>query len=160
MTRVEAGPCDECEGERVETVRFRVAAEGPHEPAPQGSKKNVGRRGRKVVMVESSDYLKPWRNKVIEASARVLGEQCDGVAFDGPLHIDLTFRMHRGKTVTRVHHTTSPDGDKIMRGVLDGLVLGGLLVDDSNVVSGTFEKLYATAESGQGVTITITRVTS
>jgi Holliday junction resolvase RusA-like endonuclease len=143
------------EGYEVSGVRFRVAAEGPWEPAPQGSKRSLG-KGR---MVESSKYLKPWRQKVIDASAKVLTEQCDGVPFGGPLHVDLTFRMHRGKTVTREHHTTTPDGDKLKRGVLDGLVQGGLIKDDSLMVSWCGEKLYATADSGQGVVITITRVT-
>lgn len=140
----------------VHSVRFRVAAEGPHEPAPQGSK-DVNRNGG---VRESSKYSRPWRKKVIKEAARVLREQCEGVMFDGPVHIDLTFRMYRGKTVKRVHHTTRPDGDKLKRCALDGLVLGGLLADDSIMVSWTGEKLYATPESGQGVTITITRVTS
>lgn len=145
------------DGERiVHSVRFRVPAEGPWEPAPQGSKTSLG-KGR---MKESSKYLKPWRQKVIDASARVLKEHCDGVPFTGPLHVDLTFRMHRGKTVKRTYHTTTPDKNKLKRNVMDGLTQGGLIADDSLMVSWTGEKLYATPVSGQGVTITITRVVS
>lgn len=140
----------------VHSVRFRVPADGPWEPAPQGSKTATRNGGVR----ESSKYLKPWRDKVIKEAARVLAEHCDGVPFTGPLHVDLTFRMHRGKSVRRAYHTTTPDGDKLKRGVLDGLTQGGLIEDDKFMVSWTGEKLYATPESGQGVTITITRVTS
>lgn len=150
--------CDEDGLFKVISVRFRVAGEGRWEPAPQGSKKNVGKKGKKAVMVESSKYLKPWREKVIEASARVLAEQCDGVAFDGSLHVDLTFRMHRGKSVSRPLPCVAPDLDKLVRGVMDGLTQGGLIADDSRVTSHTAEKLYATSESGQGVLITVHKV--
>jgi Holliday junction resolvase RusA-like endonuclease len=138
----------------ISAVRFAVYGEGRWEPAPQGSKtpnRNGGVR-------ESSKYLKPWRKKVIEASAKVLAEQCEGIPFDGPLAVDLVFRMHRGKTVRRTHHTTTPDGDKLMRAVFDGLTQGGLITDDSIVVKGTYEKGYATPKSGQGVLITIHKV--
>jgi crossover junction endodeoxyribonuclease RusA len=140
--------------EPTATVRFRVAAEGRWEPAPQGSKKSVG-RGR---MIESSKYLKPWREKVIEASAKVLADQCDGVTFDGSLSVDLVFHMHRGKSVRRPWPCVAPDLDKLVRGVLDGLTQGGLIADDSRVTVLSAGKLYANAESGQGVLITIRKV--
>jgi crossover junction endodeoxyribonuclease RusA len=138
----------------ISGVRFRVAATGPWEPAPQGSKRSVG-KGR---MVESSKYLKPWRKKVIEASAEMLREQCGGVAFDGPLAVRLSFRMHRGKSVRRPLPCVAPDLDKLERGVLDGMTQGGLIADDARVVSLTSDKLYATSDSGQGVSITVHRV--
>lgn len=142
----------------VNGVRFAVHGEGPYEPAPQGSKKIVGKKGQKGRLKESSPYHGPWRDKVIDASAKVLTEQCEGVVFEGPLHVDLTFHMPRGKTVKRVHHTTYPDADKLTRCVFDGLTQGGLIKDDAIIVSGSFEKRYATPESGQGVLITIHRV--
>ncbi len=146
--------CGENGDYSISAVRFRVPADGPWEPAPQGSKKSVG-KGR---MIESSKYLKPWRKKVIKAAAEVLAEQCEGVPFDGSLSVKLFFRMHRGKSVRRPLPCVAPDLDKLVRGVLDGLTQGGLIADDSRVVSLTAVKHYATPESGQGVSITITKV--
>ncbi len=146
--------CDEDGGYSISAVRFRVPAEGPWEPAPQGSKKSVG-RGR---MIESSKYLKPWREKVIEAAERVLAEQCEGIVFDGSLSVNLRFRMHRGKSVRRPLPCVAPDLDKLVRGVLDGLTQGGLIADDARVTSLTADKSYATPESGQGVSVTVYKV--
>lgn len=119
-------------------------------PAPQGSKRHVG-NGR---LIEASKRLKPWRDEVIRATEKMAAtvEQ-----LDGPLYIRLEFRVPRPKTVTRDYPITRSSGDidKLVRGVLDGIDIGGLINDDSQVVDVRASKRYSV---DPGVTIYIDRI--
>jgi crossover junction endodeoxyribonuclease RusA len=105
------------------------------DPAPQGSKRHVG-GGR---LIESSKRLKPWRAAVAH-EARLAGQQVAG-----PCAVELDFRFMRPKGHHRANgelRASAPrfcvvkrnDLDKCCRSTLDGLVDGGLLVDDCLVV--------------------------
>lgn len=107
-------------------------------PAPQGSKRHVG-GGR---MVEMSKNVAPWREAV--AAAARLEMVATGMAepLDGALSLSASFRLpmptsrpKRVREAGRQWRTSTPDLDKLLRSTLDGLVMGGLIVDDARVVS-------------------------
>lgn len=119
-------------------------------PAPQGSKRHVG-NGR---LIEASKRLKPWRDEVIRATERM----CETVdQLEGPLYIRLEFRIPRPKTVTREYPVTRSGGDldKLVRGVLDGVDIGGLVNDDSQFIDIRASKRYSV---DPGVTIYIDKI--
>lgn len=121
----------------------------PGVPAPQGSKRHVGRG----VLIESSKAVGPWRERVALAAhshARVL--------LGGPVSVDLVFVLPRPKSAPK--RTTPPaikrpDLDKLARAILDALT-GVWFADDSAVVSLFASKRLAEIEESPGVHITIT----
>lgn len=121
----------------------------PGRPAPQGSKRHVG-RGR---LIESSKYVKPWR-QVVDAAARLERAKLDG-PLDGPLELTVIFYLARGKTVRRLLPTVAPDLSKLARSTEDALTTAGLIVDDSRITALHAWKRYA-GERGPGALIRIT----
>jgi len=120
-------------------------------PAPQGSKRHVGRG----VMVESSKKVKPWRDAVRgEAAAAMLAQ---GLArFDGPLQLIVTFYFprpasHYGtgrnagvlKASAPAAPAVMPDLSKLVRSTEDALTDAGVWADDSRVVLVEARKRYA-----------------
>ena len=61
-------------------------------PAPQGSKRYVGRAGGKGVLVESSARAKPWRAKVTDAAAEAWAGQ---EAIDAPIVLTAIFAFSK-----------------------------------------------------------------
>jgi hypothetical protein len=116
------------------------------EPAPQGSKTGFIKNGR-VVMVESSKKVKPWRAAVFETTARHMSWETLS-AFDKPVKIRLAFHLPRPKTVTRKWPGVKPDLDKLIRSTFDGLTMGGLYTDDALVISVSATKQYSTDRIG------------
>lgn len=131
-------------------IRFTV----PGIPAPQGSKRYLGTKGGKGILVESSKRVAPWRADVMYAAIGAHDRQIPGA-----LSVTLDFRLPRPKG----HHgvrglrpsaprfpTTKPDLDKLARAVLDALK-GIVWIDDSQVV-----ELHASKDYGDpGVDIQI-----
>ena len=121
-------------------------------PAPQGSKRHVGRG----IMVESSKKVRPWRNDVIAASQLSYKQE----PLTCPVAIELSFYFPRPKNHFRTGKfagmlkenaplwTTSNSGgdlDKLCRATLDGLSHksgGMILIDDSICARLTAEKRY------------------
>jgi len=116
------------------------------EPAPQGSKTGFIKSGR-VVMVESSKKVKPWRAAVTEQTARFLSWNTLE-AMKTPLEIALVFHLPKPKTVTRKWPAVKPDLDKLIRSTFDGLTTGGLYTDDALVIAVSASKQYATDRIG------------
>jgi crossover junction endodeoxyribonuclease RusA len=113
-------------------------------PAPQGSKRHVG-GGR---MVESSRALGPWREAVRAETQRVLEQLPEPDGFlEGPVLVDICFWLPRPKSLPKKVElpVKRPDLDKLVRAVLDGLVSGGAMADDSQVVSLIATKDFATS---------------
>ena len=107
------------------------------EPAPQGSKTGFIKNGR-VVMVESSKKVKPWREAVAaQTQAKVQA------ALQNPVEIALVFHLPKPKTVTRKWPAVKPDLDKLIRSTFDGLTTGGLYTDDALVIAVSASKQYA-----------------
>lgn len=139
-------------------------------PAPQGSKRHVG-GGR---MVESSRVVGPWREAVrAEAQRANTVTGFDGRPSSAPLYAPLSVTIvfvlprplsHWGGT----HHDAGyikpsapkypakrPDLDKLCRAVLDGLVAGGVMADDSQVCSINSAKVYASNGEAPGAIIEV-----
>lgn len=123
----------------------------PGVPAPQGSKTGFIRGGR-VVMKESSEKVKPWREAISVIA--------DGVLLEGPLHLEVEFIMPRTKAMRdkpAPPMIQRPDLDKLVRSTCDGLT-GAAYKDDSQVVSITAHKRRAEPGEPTGAHITISPV--
>lgn len=113
-------------------------------PAPQGSKKHVG-RGR---MVEVSKKLKPWRKAVTQQAKAALPE--DWEPLDGPLHAEFTFHLPRPASAPKTRDIPAirmPDLSKLVRAVEDALTDAGVWVDDARVVAEVTNKRYSVTEA-------------
>lgn len=123
-------------------IRFFV----PGIPAPQGSKRHVGRG----ILVESSKQLKPWRLDVtMLAQAAHHGDPLDeatvAITFVFPRprkHYRTGRHAHELRTDAPHRHTTKPDIDKLARAVLDALTAAGVIRDDSRVADLHVTKRY------------------
>src|SRR6185312_518070 len=116
----------------------------PGVPAPQGSKRHVG-RGR---LIEQSKRVGPWRDAVRAATmAELGGKPYSYGAAAAPLvvHVDFYMPLPRthfgtGRNAGTIRASapgrpaTRPDVDKLARAVLDALKQGGAYADDSQVV--------------------------
>lgn len=119
-------------------------------PAPQGSKRHVGRG----VMIESSKKVKPWRQDVKYAALEAVGDAW--TLLDGPLAASMVFTFARGKGHYRTGRNAhllrdsaptrpavTPDLSKILRSTEDALT-GVVWKDDARVVEYTaLGKWYA-----------------
>ena len=144
----------------AQEIKLRILGE----VASQGSK-TLTRWGS---MRESSKKLMPWRNSIQYAC----DEQYHGPLLTGPVEIDVTFLFARAKhhwstakgkedqlvpSAPR-HHSITPDVDKCLRALLDGLSAkcgGNVLRDDSLVVRLRCEKKYASAEESPGALVSL-----
>ncbi|MFJ2477060.1 RusA family crossover junction endodeoxyribonuclease [Streptomyces sp. NPDC087659] len=121
-------------------------------PAPQGSKSHVG-GGR---MVESSKYVKPWREAVKWSARDWLDHADDWARLDGPLSLSLAFTFARPKGHYRTGRNAHllrdaapsrplgyPDLSKLIRSTEDALTEAGVWADDSRVVDVVASKFYA-----------------
>jgi Holliday junction resolvase RusA-like endonuclease len=133
------------------------------EPAPQGSKRSVGRG----ILIESSKKVQPWREAIVSEALR---KGLNDLALDGPLQIAVSFYFkrpasHYGKRdgIAYVKDSApeykfgTPDGDKLLRSTFDGLVQAGVVVDDARFVIGGYVKLFST-NGFQGAIIRITEM--
>ena len=119
------------------------------DPKPQGSMRHIG-GGR---MIHKPDML-DWRFQVTNAANKAM----DGrLPLEGAVTVDLHFTVPRPKSLPKkiTLPIRRPDIDKLARAVLDALVYGGCLGDDSQVVTLVAHKHYATPESLPGVTVIV-----
>jgi len=123
----------------------------PGRPAPQGSKRHVGRG----ILVESSKACGPWRTVV----AYHAGQVYTGAPLDGPLAVRLEFVMPRPaglpKRKPTPPMTKRPDTDKLSRAILDALT-GVAWRDDSQITDLRGTKRYAELDEQPGVHIHLT----
>jgi len=133
-------------------------------PAPQGSKRHVG----KGVMIESSAAVKPWR-EAVKAAAMTEYATMTAEAVD----VDIVFLLRRPKShygtgrnastlrpgMALEAHRTKPDLDKLIRATLDALGDAGLWRDDSQVARITARKVYAMPAQYTGAIIRVREVT-
>lgn len=111
--------------------------------APQGSKR-VFRTGGRIVLVESSAKVKPYR-AAVAAAAYAAG----AVVVDGPVSVRVAFSFvrpasHFGARGLRAAARTfpgKPDTDKLVRATLDALT-GIAYRDDAQVVEIWAMKAY------------------
>ena len=118
------------------TVEIRVYGM----PAPQGSKRLVGRdrRGRGI-LVESSAKVKPWREAVKYAAFEAAGRVAGAVA------VEMIFTMPKPKGGPKTRKTwpsSRPDLSKLMRSTKDALTDAGAWDDDARVVRCVCSKVF------------------
>ena len=122
-------------------------------PVPQGSMKSLGPRR----MVHSNaEKLRPWRDTVswhVRQNMADLGLQ----PFEGPVALTATFVLPRPKSAAKSRWAPDrkPDGDKLLRGLFDAITAGGGWVDDAQVVSCSWSKVYPLDGNVPGVTFTV-----
>lgn len=134
-------------GQHWHGVRLFVAGQ----PAPQGSKKAIHhKQSGKIVVMESSKKVRPWREDVRLALER----HANGTKFeqDTPVTVGLAFVMRRLAAMPKTSrsgkptpaHTKQPDLDKLTRAVFDAITSSGVWHDDSQATKfHTLEKRYA-----------------
>lgn len=122
-------------------------------PVTQGSMKM--RRGR---VVHSNDDLRPWRELIAWHIRQDMHASGLTAPMDGPVEVRATFTIPRPPSVSaRVRWAPwkKPDLDKLARGLLDALVLAGLLIDDGQVITLAMSKVYPQDGAAPGVTFTV-----
>lgn len=137
--------------------RFEFFVAG--KPAPQGSKRYMGRSGGHGVMVESSKAVAPWRADVRAGAEQALtATQADRFAAGEAVAITLVFVMPRPASAPKKRTPQAvkrPDVDKLARAVLDALSSAGIWQDDSQVVDLHASKHVALLNQTPGCQVSI-----
>lgn len=111
-------------------------------PAPQGSKKPVGRDGKgRVLLVESSKKVKPWREAVKCAATEAFGQRPRPI-ITGPVRMEVTFTMPKPKKPKAKVPDRTPDLSKLVRSTEDALTEVGAWEDDARIVESFSRKVY------------------
>jgi crossover junction endodeoxyribonuclease RusA len=126
----------------------------PGRPAPQGSKRHVGRG----IVVESSREVGPWRERVALAAHQAMVD-VDGrlPVVAGAVTVALTFVLPRPKSTPKRRTppaTKRPDVDKLARAILDA-ISGVIVVDDAQIVELHATKRLAELGENPGVNIRV-----
>lgn len=120
----------------------------PGDPAPQGSKRHVGRG----ILVESSKAVGPWRERVALAAHHAGHTQQPG-----PVSVELSFVMRRPKSAPKRRTpaaTKRPDLDKLARACLDAIT-GITIIDDAQITDLRARKRLAEIGEQPGVHIRV-----
>ena len=115
-------------------------------PAPQGSKKHVGRG----IMIEASKDLPAWRQAIMDAAQ----DAHQGAPLDGPLSVQLDVYLPKPKRPRFNVPATGLDLDKLQRAVGDSLEKAGVIANDARICRWDAQKHYA-AGNRTGAHITI-----
>lgn len=113
-----------------------IVLEVPGTPAPKGSR-TVGRRK------DGSIYTRPANPKEKAWAACVKAVAALETPLEPPYEVELKFRFTSPQKPSYTYPSKS-DLDKIVRCTLDGLVEGGILLDDRHVVRLVAQKEYGT----------------
>lgn len=112
----------------------------PGECIPQGSKSVNRKTGH---MFEANARLKAWRKQAGTALQLHTRDHLGAwEPYDGALHVDVTFYLPRGKTVTRDLPSVKPDLDKLQRALGDMLTIAGIITDDARITRWSPRKRY------------------
>jgi len=110
-------------------------------PAPKGSRTPGRRKDGSTYTRPASAGEKSWV-EAVAYSARV--NRPTGRALEPPYELELTITLREPANPKYSWPTKDGDGDKLERAILDGLVKGGLLVDDRHVVACHWRKEFGT----------------
>ena len=100
-------------------------------PVPQGSMNVFNGR----IVHQKPKELTAWRNAIGSACRAIMSPM------EGAVEVNITFLLHRPRTVTRREPHVRPDVDKLARAALDGLT-GAAFQDDAQVVRLSACKAY------------------
>jgi Holliday junction resolvase RusA-like endonuclease len=123
-------------------------------PAPQGSKRFLGFKGGKGIMVESSKAVKPWREAVKYQALMHLtggGTRVPDMAIAGPVRVQMYFTLPKPKSAPKNRVTypdRKPDLSKLVRATEDALTDAGVWEDDARVIQLHAEKRYPVTARG------------
>lgn len=123
-------------------------------PVSQGSMKSLG-RGR---LVHSNDAkLRPWRDTVAWHVRQSMADLGIEQPLEGPVSVAATFVLPRPKSAARSRWAPDrkPDGDKLLRALFDAITIGGAWVDDAQVVTCSWSKVYPANAAVPGVTFVV-----
>ena len=147
----------------MEAAVYELLIEGV--PAPQGSKSVNRRTGQ---MFEVAKALPAWKRAMASALIQYRHALGGVDPYSGPVVLTAHFLMPRPKSHYRTgrfahvlkdsapeHHTQKPDGDKLMRALMDSLTREGFLTDDCIVTRGVWEKRWAEYGETSGVWFTL-----
>jgi Holliday junction resolvase RusA-like endonuclease len=120
-------------------------------PASQGSKRFLGLKGGKGIMIESCARVKSWREAVksaaldeLEKGTLSIERHCNG-AIIGPVSMEITFTLPKPKSAPKGRRTwpdKKPDLSKLVRAVEDSLTDAGAWEDDARVVKCVARKVF------------------
>ena len=113
-------------------------------PAPQGSKKFVGVKAGRGIMIESSKAVKPWREAVKSAAMDAM-RQAGAVRLVGALSVEMIFTLPKPKSApkrSRSWPDRKPDLSKLVRSTEDALTDIGAWEDDARIVSCLARKVF------------------
>lgn len=122
----------------------------PGKPAPQGSKRHVGRG----ILVESSRDLGPWRERVALTAHNAMKSIS---LHSGAVTVIITFVLPRPKSTPKTQTPPAikrPDVDKLARAILDAIT-GIVISDDSQIVNLHATKRLAELDETPGAHIEI-----
>jgi Holliday junction resolvase RusA-like endonuclease len=101
-----------------------------------------------------------WRAAVAEAAQAAAGD----APYDGPMALEVIFRFNMPAARSKLlrlagvcEKTTSPDLDKLVRAICDGLQAGGLIADDARIWRLTAEKREVIGWTGADIRLRITK---
>jgi Holliday junction resolvase RusA-like endonuclease len=141
-------------GEAPMIISFFV----PGIPRPGGSKRYLGHRGGKPIIIDDCAKNKDWRAVVALAAKGAMG---DRPPLTGPLafHVEFYFprpKSHYGKFGLKLSAPEKPmvrpDLTKIARSTEDALT-GIAWRDDSQIVTQTFRKIYSVSVVGASIEV-------
>lgn len=136
----------------------------PGDPVPQGNKSaGVNPVSGRVVVLEgrtSSQRARfhGWRQAVSHSAWVAMTQARRQTPITGPTVVELDFVMRRPQSAARSRRrwkTTSPDLDKLVRAVLDGLKGGAAIGDDNQVCRLVATKVMAWPGEATGVHVTV-----
>ena len=113
-------------------------------PAPQGSKKFVGVKAGRGIMIESSKAVKPWREAVKSAAIDAM-RQAGAVCLVGAVSVEMIFTLPKPKSApkrSRSWPDRKPDLSKLVRSTEDALTDIGAWEDDARIVSCLSRKVF------------------
>jgi Holliday junction resolvase RusA-like endonuclease len=126
-------------------------------PAPQGSKTAMMIGGKPRVIEGSSTSgraaHKAFRAAIVAECAIWRADNGNPPPLDEPLFVTASFRFPQIKAKRRYWHFTKPDLDKLLRSLLDGLVDGQVILNDSRVAMISVSKIHTDESPGVSVLI-------
>ncbi len=111
-------------------------------PAPQGSKRFLGIKGGRGILVESSKAVKPWREAVKWAA---LTAKNGAPPIPGPVRVEMIFTITKPKSAPKGRRTfpdKKPDLSKLVRSTEDALVDAGVIQDDARIIDCLSSKVF------------------
>jgi Holliday junction resolvase RusA-like endonuclease len=110
------------------------------------------KRAPRAIVTHDNPKVRGWRQLVAEQAQTVVGE----ALFLGPVVLTVTFRLPRPISLPKKthHHTTTPDLDKLVRAIGDGLS-GVVLLDDKQIVDLHARKVYTSGARPPSASIVV-----